>query len=106
MIAAVIEMFPAAEDVLPEDLDDDDEPRPRGAEAVRRILAETPDRWFSVQQVLAALVHRGWGPESSNPANATRTALERLVEAGVIEKMRSTKGPVIYKYEKPDEEPF
>lgn len=112
MIDALVEMFPAAEDVLPEALDDDEEPRPRGAEAIRRVLAEREGHWYTVAGVVDALEKRDWLPNSSNPANAVRTALERLVEAKVLRKGRSAQGSVVYSYSKPapdydyGEEPF
>lgn len=114
MIDGLVEMFPALEDLLPEDLDDEEDPRPRGAEAVRRILADRKGNWFAVPAIVDILDRNNWMPESSNPANAVRTALERLVEREVIEKGRSTEGVVIYRHPQPppprvggyDEEPF
>ena len=52
---------------------------PRGAEAVRLILQDSPNVWFYVSELVGLLRERGWLPESENPANAVRTALERLV---------------------------
>ncbi|HVL03399.1 MAG TPA: hypothetical protein VM386_03065 [Acidimicrobiales bacterium] len=101
MIAGVVEMYPALEDLLPEDLDADDEPRPRGAEAVRRVLADNSENWFTVLAMAYQLNQRGWDPDSSKPANAIRTALERLVERKEAEKARSTDGAVIYRHVKP-----
>ncbi len=110
VLDGVIEMFPAVEDLLPEDLDDDNEPRPRGAEAVRRVLAGDPDTWYTVTAVVGALRMREWLPNSSNPSNAVRTALERLVDSKKVRKDRTDKGLVVYRHlEGPtydDEEPF
>jgi hypothetical protein len=53
--------------------------RPRGAEAVSLILQEKPGEQFAVSELVKGLRDRGWLPESENPANAVRTALERLV---------------------------
>lgn len=109
LIDGLVEMVPALEDLLPEDLDDDEEPRPRGAEAVRRILVDKAGVWCAVAGVVDMLDRKGWTPQSTNPANAVRTALERLVEAKTIEKSRSTEGAVIYRHPKSggyDEEPF
>lgn len=113
MIAAVVEIYPDLEDLLPEDLDNDEEPRPRGAEAVRRVLFEREGEWFPVAGVVNMLDRFGWMPESSNPSNAVRTALERLVERGVVQKSRAVDGAVIYRAPQPppppysdDEEPF
>ncbi len=106
IIDGLVEMFPAVEDVLPEDLDNEDEPRPRGSAAVQRVLAERADVWFTVPAVVDMLSRQGWAPNSSNPANAVRTALERLVEGGEVEKARSTKGQVIYRHPGVPENPF
>lgn len=112
MLDGLIEMFPALEDLLPEDLDGEEQPRPRGAEAVRRALAESPGDWYAVPAIVMMLQRHDWLPESSNPANAVRTAAERCVEDGRIEKGRSQDGAVIYRFAAPptyaasDEEPF
>jgi hypothetical protein len=109
MIDGLVEMFPAVEDLLPDDLDDDEDPRPRGAEAVRRALANRKGDWFTVSSVVSLLDKHGWLPTSSNPANAVRSALVRLYDAEVIAKDRGPSGAVIYSYPVPeygDEEPF
>ncbi len=109
VIGGVVEIFPALEDMLPEDIDPEEGPRPRGTEAVRRALDEHPGTWFRVAGVVEMLRINTWLPESSNPANAVRTALERAVEAKVAKKSRSTDGAVIYSSVQPDpndEEPF
>jgi hypothetical protein len=82
-----IEMFPQLQSVVDEatagitlpTTEAGDDGRPRGAEAVRLILQESPSAWFRVSQLVGLLRDRGWLPESENPANAVRTALERLV---------------------------
>lgn len=109
MIDGLIELFPAVEDLLPEDFEDDREPRPRGAEAVRRVLEEHKGSWFLVGAIVQMLAQRDWLPNSTKPANAVRTALERLVESATIEKSRTDGGAVIYMFPNPpayDEEPF
>lgn len=53
--------------------------RPRGAEAVRIILEENPESGLEASSVVARLRERGWLPESENPGNAVRAALERLI---------------------------
>jgi hypothetical protein len=107
MISGLVEMFPALEDLLPEDIDPEDEPRPRGTDAVRRVLSDDAGKWYGVTGVVHLLEQRGWVPESSNPSNAVRTALERAVEAGYVKKGRSTEGGVIYSVNPyDDEEPF
>jgi hypothetical protein len=109
IVSGVLQMFPDLEDEavgdnetaeitpLPED-------RPRGAEAVRAVLMDTPGKWFSVPMVVHALDHRGWLPESDAPSNAVRTALERLIatEAELFRKDRGEKtGKVVYAYKPP-----
>lgn len=107
MIEAVVEMFPDLEDDLPEDLDDD-HPRPRGAEAVRRVLEQNRGTYYTTKAIVALLGQQGWMPQSSNPSNAVRTAAERLVERGVVEKDRAADGAVVYRVSgyDPAEEPF
>jgi len=108
MVEALVEMFPALEDKLPEDFDENEPARPRGAAAAITVLRENAGNWFTVVGVLNLLERHEWVPKSSNPANAVRTALERLVEQGAIKKNRSTEGAVIYRVENytDDEEPF
>jgi hypothetical protein len=101
ILDGLVEMFPALEDLLPEDLDEDEPPRPRGAQAALRALGEVPGTWFTVPMIVSNLSVRGWEPASSNPANAVRTALERLVKTGAIEKGRSTQSEVIYRQPPP-----
>jgi hypothetical protein len=105
-IEALIELHPELEDLLPEELDSEG-PRPRGAEAVFEVLESD---WETVPSVVNLLERRGWAPVSSNPANAVRTALERLVAAKRIEKGRTDRKEVVYRKKKDgydyDEEPF
>lgn len=106
LIDAVVEMYPAAEDELPEDLDDDEEPRPRGAEAVRRVLDENAGKWHGVSDVVSMLEARDWLPDSSNPANAVRTALQRLSDRKVIEKGKGKRdGAIAYRIPAPPPAP-
>ena len=108
MIDGLVEMYPSTEDELPDDLDEDEAPRPRGAEAVRRVLEMNVGKWYPVSAIVHLLGQQGWLPASSNPSNAVRTAAERLVELDAIKKDRSVKGEVIYQFATiyGDEEPF
>ena len=113
MIDGLVEMYPVTEDVLPEDLDPEDPPHPRGAEAVLRVLREVAGEWYTVPHIVQRLDAKDWLPRSSNPPNAVRTALERLLEQRAVEKSRSTTDQVIYRVPvtEPrgygyDEEPF
>jgi hypothetical protein len=56
-----------------------DESRPRGAEAVERLLVEEHGRWITVQDLAARQIERGWSPVSSDPVSAVRAAANRLV---------------------------
>jgi len=79
---------------------------PRGAEAVRLILQAEPDREWFVSELVNELRERDWLPDSDNPANAVRTALERLIssETSDIRKSRTPYNKVVYSYS-PDYEP-
>ncbi len=79
---------------------------PGAAEAVRAALQDSPQEWFKVSELVAILRGRGRLPESENPANAIRTALERLVandESDIYKGKSATSGAVIYCYD-PDRE--
>lgn len=104
-IYGLVEMFPAVEDLLPPDFDTTDDPRPRGASAVLRVLMDNTGRWYSVPAIVDMLDRRDWLPNSSKPANAVRTALERLVERGDIQKSRSIENAVIYRWGEEEDEP-
>lgn len=100
------QMFPELETVLDaagvsadEPVAGEDDGTPRGAEAVRRILHATPTRWWLVSELVAALNERGWLPASDNPANAIRTAVERLVNTSDSDVLKGRKdGKVAYAY--------
>jgi hypothetical protein len=85
---------------------------PKGSDAVLQILQVHENAYFTVQAMVNALEERGWLPNSANPPNAVRTALERLVatpDSGVVKDARGN-GAVSYAYYEPkkgfDEEPF
>jgi hypothetical protein len=103
-IDGLVEMYPAVEDELPEDFDDAEQPRPRGAQAALRVLMDRPGKAYSVSNIVETLDQYGWAPQSSNPANAVRTALERLVKDGKVWKGKSSRGTgeVIYGYPDPN----
>jgi hypothetical protein len=121
IIGGYIEMFPELGPLLDQETLFDperttDEDAPKGAEAVRLILQDAPDQWFYVSNLVAALREREWLPHSDNPANAVRTALERLINTpdSDVKKGRDSNNKVIYSYRPddapprsyPDEEPF
>jgi hypothetical protein len=85
IVAGYLEMFPELRAEVEEATgravsteDDEESEQPRGAEAVRLILQDSPNAHFSVSELVSILRDRGWLPKSENPANAIRTALERL----------------------------
>jgi hypothetical protein len=63
----------------PDGADDPADDRPRGQDAVRRIMEDAPGKWWTVTGLLAELHAREWMPESDSPANAVRVAVERVV---------------------------
>jgi hypothetical protein len=85
----------------PKVLLEQEEERPKGAEAIHLILQEYPNTEYRVSECVAELRKRGWLPESDNPANAVRAALERLVanseESDVIKIVG--RGYVAYSYQ-------
>ena len=58
-----------------------DPDRPRGAEAVRRVLVEEHGKAWTPRELAAELDRRGWAPESKSPVDAVRTALMRAWRA-------------------------
>jgi hypothetical protein len=56
--------------------------RPRGAEAVRRVFADSGKTTWTIQEMMAELERRGWlPPESSRPLDAVRVAMTRAWRA-------------------------
>jgi hypothetical protein len=110
IIAGYLEMFPALGSLVDDDallhLEYTDDDAPKGAEAVRIILQESPDQWFYVSRLVQELRERGWLPDSDNPANAVRTALERLINTSDsdVKKGRDSNNRVVYSY-RPDDAP-
>jgi len=103
IIKGYIEMYPELDDLVEDyvlDFSFDRDNAPRGAEAVRLILQDAPNEWLYVSELVERLKARDWLPESDNPANAVRTALERLVansaETDIVKHHHS--GKVVYGY--------
>jgi hypothetical protein len=81
IIRGYVEMFPELAELAEVDLvlePDTSDGVPRGSSAVRLVLHDSPGAWVLVSEVLNEVRRRGWVPDSDNPANAIRTALERL----------------------------
>lgn len=94
-----------------------DSSTPKGAEAVRIVLQENMKTHFYVSEMVEQLRNREWLPESDNPANAVRAALDRLSSdtSSDVHKQRFADRTVTYVYDPdrdpeppsyPDEEPF
>jgi hypothetical protein len=100
LIEGYIELYPLLDAILAEEgADEDDSERPRGMDAVAQALTTRPDEWMSVMDTVELLNRLGWLPRSSNPPNAVRTALERLVEQDPerYEKSKTDSGGVRYR---------
>lgn len=105
MIAAFAVMYPAVESLVGSHSSWllQSENRPRGAESIRLVLMENPGVGLTVGELLRSLQQRGWLPESDSPANAVRTACERLVANGEpFGKRRDRDGAVVYLYRPPE----
>ena len=111
LVEGYLELYPLLDDMVePGDLDDEDDnvrvTRPRGADAALSVLTERRGEWYQVPVIVDFLDNEGWMPRSSNPRNAVRTALERLVENGAVEKGNAAgSGAVIYRVPPPDTDP-
>lgn len=107
IIAGYVEMFPELQQLVDADvnllLESDD--TPKGAEAVRLILQASANEWWLVSELVESLRARGWLPDSENPANAVRAALERLLASPDSDIVKSRRGnSVVYGY-RPDDAP-
>ena len=111
ILAAYVEMFPELEEVATEVSGDElpgavaaDDP-PRGAEAVRIVLQDDTKVTYLVSEMVDALRNRGWLPDSTNPANAVRAALDRLAsdDDSDVHKVRYGDRTVRYVYD-PDKD--
>jgi hypothetical protein len=114
LLTAYVEMFPAlapmAADALGYEPRAEGDEAPKGAEAVRLVMHERPGYRWLVSELVDELRGQGWLPTSDNPANAVRTALERLAavpESSDVYKSRiNTRSgtKVVYCYD-PDRAP-
>ncbi len=113
VVAGYVEMFPELGQLVEEGSllirpERAAEPEtPKGAEAVRIVLQSRPTYWWYISELVDELRGRGWLPESDNPANAVRTACERLLntDGSDVHKGRGSSGKIAYSY-RPDEEPW
>ena len=78
--------------------------RLRGSPAVLSILQVNENHWMTIAEMVNALDRQGLLPETSNPPNAVRAAVERLVisEGSNVWKDRDNSGTVIYRYCEPE----
>jgi hypothetical protein len=74
--------------------------RPRGQEAVRRVMVDSPGKWWTVGAMVKELEHRDWLPDTEAPAPAVRTSMERLAASPhyAITKDKGKSGAVTYRY--------
>ena len=74
--------------------------KPRGQDAVQRIMAsiEYKGRYWTVSAMVHEMEQRDWLPESKgDPANAVRTALDRLAERDErVHKGRGSTGTIVW----------
>ena len=69
--------------------DDDGEGPPTGTRAVRRVLAEHPERQWSAKAIFEILEERGWlSPSARRPRRGVEAVLLRLYETGEVERVR------------------
>jgi hypothetical protein len=97
----LFEMFPELKQGLDQTTaDEPDDGTPRGQEAVKRVLADSPGRGWTVSGLVEELYHRGWQPNSRDPANAVRVALERVVasDPAQFRKESGDIGGTLYSY--------
>lgn len=87
-LAGLRRMFPDLDEMLAEAaaevINEREQERleaPRGQEAVRQILIETPGVWYSVPLLVQAMQNRHWIAADETPRNAVRVAAERVVGA-------------------------
>lgn len=98
LVEGYLELFPGLTE--PASREAGVEKAPRGQDAVLRIMESIGNkgRYWTVTAVVSALADHGWLPESrGNPANAVRTALDRLAERDErVHKGRGSKGTVVW----------
>ncbi len=98
LVEGYLELFPGLAD--PSSSAEGAEKAPRGQDAVLRIMEsiENKGRYWTLPAMVDALTKHGWLPESKgNPANAVRTALDRLAERDDrVHKGRGSTGTVVW----------
>jgi len=104
MLDGYIELFPELKQLTRSNSDESPPSatvdRPRGQEAVRRVLVESADHWWTIGEMVAELKRRDWLPDSDNPASAVRTAMERLAgsDQGVRKGVSKSDGYIAFRY--------
>jgi hypothetical protein len=82
-------------DVIVEVEPAEDDDRPRGQEAVRRLMRES-DRAWRPAELIAEIQRKGWiDPAAKTPGAAVRVALRRLVDVGEVVKVEQG----LYRYQ-------
>ena len=102
LVAGYVELFPDLADPEPGEVGEPpvEERHPRGQDAVLKVMQsiEHKNAYWTVPKMVAELDRRGWQPETKgNPANAVRTALDRLAERDErVKKGRGGHGHVVW----------
>ena len=69
-------------------MEEENDDRPTGIEAVRRVIRESPERSWRSGDVYQILRARGWvSPENTSPARSTGVALHRMAKRGELVKV-------------------
>ncbi len=102
LVEGYLELFPELTDDAPTNsaaAATNETNRPKGQEAVRQVMMESPGKWFTVPLMLEELRKRGWLPETDEPGPAVRASLTRTLADPRFRKGRGQKtGAVTYTY--------
>ncbi len=101
LVEGYLELFPGLAEPDPNGTADSGaEKAPRGQDAVLKVMEsiESKGRYWTLAAMVDALTKHGWLPESKGkPANAIRTALDRLAERDDrVHKGRGSTGTVVW----------
>lgn len=61
--------------------------KPSAAEAVLRIMGESPEREWTSEDILRELIARGWASSGKTPKNSTDATLSRLVQKKQVQRV-------------------
>ena len=78
--------------------------RPRGPEAVRRVLFET-GRELTVREINDELTVRGWSPDTNDPINVVSTNASRAADRfSNVDRRKSPSGGYLYWFQHEEED--